>query len=93
MADGPFPCSGKTDLFFPERGASSRDIKRAKELCMSCSYSESCEQGAVARGERFGIWNGKTDRELRAARRRSAYAGAPRLRDFAHLPVRNRVSA
>ncbi len=53
------------DLFFPERGASTRE---AKEVCRGCVVREDCLEYALANGEKFGIWGGLSERE----RRRSA---------------------
>lgn len=43
------------DLFFPERGASTRE---AKEVCRGCVVREDCLEFALANGEKFGIWGG-----------------------------------
>ena len=39
------------DLFFPERGASTRE---AKEVCRGCVVREECLEYALANGEKFG---------------------------------------
>ena len=57
------------DLFFPERGASTRE---AKEVCKGCVVRESCLEAALARGEKFGIWGGMSERERRRVRRKRA---------------------
>lgn len=54
------------DVFFPERGASTRE---AKEVCRSCVVRAECLDFAVANGERFGIWGGLSERERRKVRR------------------------
>ena len=54
------------DLFFPERGASTRE---AKEVCRGCVVRAECLDFAVANGERFGIWGGLSERERRKVRR------------------------
>jgi alkanesulfonate monooxygenase SsuD/methylene tetrahydromethanopterin reductase-like flavin-dependent oxidoreductase (luciferase family) len=41
------------DLFFPERGASTRE---AKEVCRGCVAREDCLEYALDNGEKFGIW-------------------------------------
>ncbi len=61
------------DLFFPERGASTRE---AKEVCRGCVVREDCLDHAVANGEKFGIWGGLSERERRRVRR--ARGGARR---------------
>ena len=57
------------DLFFPERGASTRE---AKEVCRGCVVREDCLEYALANGEKFGIWGGLSERERRRIRRRRA---------------------
>jgi WhiB family transcriptional regulator, redox-sensing transcriptional regulator len=57
------------DLFFPERGASTRE---AKEVCRGCVVREDCLEYALANGEKFGIWGGLSERERRKIRRRRA---------------------
>jgi len=54
------------DLFFPERGASTRE---AKEVCRGCVVREDCLEYALANGEKFGIWGGMSERERRRLRR------------------------
>ena len=49
------------DLFFPERGMSTRE---AKEVCRGCVVREDCLEYALANGEKFGIWGGLSEREL-----------------------------
>ncbi len=61
-------CMGvEPDLFFPERGASTRE---AKEVCRGCVVQEDCLEYALANGEKFGIWGGLSERERRRIRRR-----------------------
>jgi len=50
------------DLFFPERGASTRE---AKEVCRGCVVREDCLEYALANGE-------KSERERRRLRRARA---------------------
>jgi WhiB family redox-sensing transcriptional regulator len=57
------------DLFFPERGASTRE---AKEVCRGCVVREDCLEYALANGEKFGIWGGLSERERRRIRRARA---------------------
>ena len=59
------------DLFFPERGASTRE---AKEVCRGCVVREECLEYALANGEKFGIWGGMSERERRRIRRARALA-------------------
>lgn len=66
-------CRGlNPELFFPERGASTRE---AKEVCRGCVVREQCLEFALQNGEKFGIWGGLSERERRRIRRqRSQYA-------------------
>lgn len=57
------------DLFFPERGASTRE---AKEVCRGCVVRDECLEYALANGEKFGIWGGLSERERRRVRRQRA---------------------
>lgn len=57
------------DLFFPERGMSTRE---AKEVCRGCVVQEDCLEYALANGEKFGIWGGVSERERRRIRRARA---------------------
>ena len=59
------------ELFFPERGASTRE---AKEVCRGCVVREDCLEYALANGEKFGIWGGLSERERRKVRRARALA-------------------
>ena len=61
------------DLFFPERGASTRE---AKEVCRGCVVRDDCLEYALANGEKFGIWGGMSERERRRIRRQRALARA-----------------
>ena len=57
------------DLFFPERGASTRE---AKEVCRGCVVRVECLEYALQNGEKFGIWGGMSERERRRIRRQRA---------------------
>lgn len=57
------------DLFFPERGAST---KEAKEVCRGCVVRADCLEYALQNGEKFGIWGGMSERERRRIRRQRA---------------------
>ena len=61
------------DLFFPERGASTRE---AKEVCRACVVRADCLEYAITNGEKFGIWGGLSERERRRIRRARALANA-----------------
>lgn len=51
------------EAFFPEKGGTTRDAKR---ICRSCDVQEECLDYALQHNVRFGIWGGKSERELRA---------------------------
>ena len=57
------------DLFFPERGASTRE---AKEVCRGCEVRIDCLEYALQNGEKFGIWGGMSERERLRIRRQRA---------------------
>ncbi len=60
-------CRGAdADLFFPERGASTR---KAKAICTACEVKDECLNFAIQNGEKFGIWGGMSERERRRVRR------------------------
>jgi WhiB family transcriptional regulator, redox-sensing transcriptional regulator len=60
-------CRGAdADLFFPERGASTR---KAKSICGECQVRAECLDFAIEIGEKFGIWGGMSERERRKVRR------------------------
>ncbi len=60
-------CLGvEPNLFYPERGASTRE---AKEVCRGCAVRDDCLEYAINNGEKFGIWGGLSERERRRYRR------------------------
>ncbi len=63
------------DLFFPERGASTRT---AKSICRECSVRVECLEFAIAGSEKFGIWGGMSERERRRVRRERQIAARTR---------------
>ncbi len=63
-------CKGAdADLFFPERGASTR---KAKSICRACSVQGECLEYAIENSEKFGIWGGLSERERRKIKRQSS---------------------
>lgn len=54
------------DVFFPEKGGSSREAKR---ICTQCSVQAECLEYALANDEKFGIWGGLSERERRRLKR------------------------
>ena len=63
------------DLFFPERGASTRT---AKGICRECSVQAGCLEFAIVSSEKFGIWGGLSERERRKIRRERSIAAQQR---------------
>lgn len=68
-------CTGKTPLFFPQRGENGGDlgaVAQAKAICASCPVLVQCRTYAVNElsSNEPGIWGGMTRDERRAARRR-----------------------
>lgn len=55
-----------TEMFFPEKGGSTREAKR---ICATCDVRAQCLQYALDGEERFGIWGGKSERERRRLNR------------------------
>ena len=60
-------CKGRTDLFFLNRGDTSR-MKRAKAICDSCPVINDCREYVIYNPERYGIWAGMTEKDRRAYR-------------------------
>jgi WhiB family redox-sensing transcriptional regulator len=54
------------EIFFPERGGSSR---AARQVCSQCEVRSECLRYALANREQFGIWGGTSERERRKLRR------------------------
>lgn len=50
------------EVFFPEKGGSTKEAKR---VCRECEVSVQCLASALRRGERYGIWGGLSERERR----------------------------
>lgn len=57
------------DLWFPEKGGSTREAKR---VCTGCPVQPDCLAYALENAERFGIWGGLSERERRRLLRRRA---------------------
>ncbi len=70
------------DLFFPERGGSTRE---AKQVCRGCVVRVECLEYALSNGEKFGIWGGTSERERRRIRRQRAYARAEATRPDTYI--------
>jgi len=54
------------DLWFPEKGGSTRE---AKALCARCPVRPECLAYALEHDERFGIWGGASEGDRRRMRR------------------------
>ncbi|MFK0016206.1 WhiB family transcriptional regulator [Streptomyces sp. NPDC091027] len=64
-------CAGADpELFFAH--ALSMQIARAKAICATCPLVSSCLDGALERGEEYGVWGGLTEDERRSLKRRAA---------------------
>ena len=57
------------EIFFPEKGGSTRDPKR---VCRACSVRAECLEYALDTDQRFGIWGGFSERERRRLKRAAA---------------------
>lgn len=56
------------DWWFPTQG---EDVYRAKSVCATCPHTIECLQAAIDRGEKFGIWGGRSENERRDIRRQT----------------------
>jgi WhiB family redox-sensing transcriptional regulator len=54
------------EIFFPERGGSSKD---ARKVCENCTVKFECLEYALNNKEQFGIWGGTSERERRKLRK------------------------
>jgi WhiB family transcriptional regulator, redox-sensing transcriptional regulator len=59
------------EMFFPEKGGSTREAKR---ICQGCEVRSECLEYALAHDERFGIWGGLSERERRKLKPRDTQA-------------------
>lgn len=57
------------EIFFPEKGQSTKDAKR---VCANCPVAAEYLEYALVNGERFGIFGGYSERERRQMKRRVA---------------------
>ena len=56
------------DLWFPEKNEDTREMRMAKQLCLSCTHKTECLEWAIS-NEAFGIWGGKSAVERKNIRR------------------------
>lgn len=55
-APDDLPCRSAPELFFAEH---PRDLDQAKALCAMCPVRAACLEGALERGEPYGVWGGE----------------------------------
>ncbi len=57
LEEQPSPaCEEHAELFFAER---PEDLALAKSLCTGCPMQRECLDGALQRGEPWGVWGGE----------------------------------
>lgn len=57
------------EAWFPEKGSSTASAKR---VCAGCPVQLECRDYALSNRERFGVWAGLSERELRKLMKKSA---------------------
>jgi WhiB family redox-sensing transcriptional regulator len=72
MLDGRC-ASTDPEAFFPGKGRPDQ-VRAAKRVCLNCDVRSECLTFALDNEEQFGIWGGKTARELRKIRRQTGAA-------------------
>ncbi|MFE2879618.1 WhiB family transcriptional regulator [Streptomyces roseus] len=65
-------CAGADPELFFAHALSTLQIARAKTICAACPLMASCLDGALERGEEYGVWGGLTEDERRSLKRRAA---------------------
>ncbi|MFJ3198566.1 WhiB family transcriptional regulator [Streptomyces griseoviridis] len=70
----PSCADGDPELFFPigDTGPALLQEEEAKAVCRGCPLMESCLQGALERGENYGVFGGLSAKERRSLKRRAA---------------------
>lgn len=59
------------ELWFPSRGGPANEgVKKAKRICKECPVRVECLTYAVDTNQKWGIWGGKNEKELRSIRRK-----------------------
>jgi WhiB family redox-sensing transcriptional regulator len=56
LPDMALACADEPDLWFAESPA---DVEAAKARCHGCPIQPDCLQGALERGEPWGVWGGQ----------------------------------
>ena len=77
------------EIFFPEKGGSTRGPKR---VCRSCDVRAECLEYALDHDERFGIWGGMSERERRQLKRAAVVRPQPEKAEPTPAPARPRSS-
>jgi WhiB family transcriptional regulator, redox-sensing transcriptional regulator len=72
-ADGAICAEVDGELFFVEKGGSTRP---AKLICSRCTVREPCLAFALERGEEFGVYGGLSPRERRSLKDKSVREAA-----------------
>lgn len=65
--------SSHTEQFFPNDGASDKQLKK---ICADCPIKAECLEHALSNKIRHGVWGGETERSRRRIRRQRALARA-----------------
>lgn len=64
-------CAGMDPRAFFATGNHARaQVFAAKRVCATCPVQQACRNYAIQTGERFGVWGGMSQLELRKRRRR-----------------------
>lgn len=64
-------CAGMDQRAFFATGNHARaQVFAAKRVCATCPVSAACREYAIKTGERFGVWGGMSQSELRQKRAR-----------------------
>lgn len=65
--DGTAACaSADPEAWFPKKG---ENPQYAKKICAGCEIRTKCLEGALARGEKYGIWAGQSEKTLARMRK------------------------
>ncbi|MEU8537109.1 WhiB family transcriptional regulator [Streptomyces parvulus] len=65
-------CIGVDTRAFYANGKHSREqVNAAKKVCNACPVRAQCAAYAITTGEKWGVWGGMTQKQLRQKRRRS----------------------
>lgn len=57
------------ELWFPEIGGESYELRMAKKLCSTCPVQRECAVYALAADEAYGIWGGLTPHQRNEIRK------------------------